>query len=461
MASIVTRASKAGVKHYLYAHEDGRKKYIGAFGTREEAEVEKLKVEAQVAMRRTGHRDAPTAYAALQTLRDYFYDESPQGYRARTSIEPATWLDYETSMRRHVLPYLGHRAVNSIKREDVRALVGHPTGTLKAAGVGAATIERARKVLSTVYKTLIDHDVVGSNPAYQIKTPPVTREEKPICTLEEMKALVAAFPTDGARLLCGVLIQSGMRYGEAIELRPKDIDWRTGTVTVSRAVADIGDKENPDGTGRFYVKTTKGGKSRFTSVTDDLLASLEDFVEKHKIGRNDLLFTQPLVVPDGPLPEPPPPAIQLTPELIDTLGLTEPNAQGRRYRHGTSTGYTTGRCRCEYCKQAIRDLATQRAKKKRKAHSNGTRTNKTGHLPRDAWYRLWYQACTDAGIPYHVAPHSLRHSHATWILKSGQYTIHDVKERLGHASITTTEVYLHRIKAEDQKSKNVLKELYS
>ena len=48
--------------------------------------------------------------------------------------------------------------------------------------------------------------------------------------------------------------------------------------------------------------------------------------------------------------------------------------------------------------------------------------------------------------------------HATWLLKNG-VDLHTVKERLGHASITTTELYLHRINAEDQTATNIMKGL--
>lgn len=450
MASIVSRPTKSGVKHYLYAYADGKKNYLGNFDTYEEALERKERAEADAEQRRL--TDADATYAQLQTLRDYFYDDTQYGYRARAELEPSTWLGYESAMRRHVLPLIGNKAVGSIKREDVRAMVK----ALTHSKLGPSTIERCRKVVSTVFSTLIDHDVVTSNPAYRVKTPTVVREEKPIFSPQEVQRLLDSFPTTGAELLASTLIETGARFGEVTEIRPVDFDWRSGTIQITRAVADVGDKNNPDGTGRFYVKVPKGKRGRFTTVTPALLAKLEWYVEENNIKPNDLLFPVHLVIP--PRPSRVVEEVELTEEIINSLGLCEPNKEGKRYRHGTSSAYSRGGCRCKYCRQALRNLDRKRAARKPTRHSNGTRTNLTGHTPRDAWYEVWYQACEDAKIPYHVSPHSMRHSHATWLLKGGA-DLHSVKERLGHSSITTTELYLHRINAEDKTSTNIMEGL--
>lgn len=79
-------------------------------------------------------------------------------------------------------------------------------------------------------------------------------------------------------------------------------------------------------------------------------------------------------------------------------------------------------------------------------------------MSRDSWYRLWYAACSEAGIPFHVSPHALRHSCATWLLKEG-LDLHSVQHRLGHASITTTEIYLHRLRDRKDQSATAIARL--
>lgn len=61
-------------------------------------------------------------------------------------------------------------------------------------------------------------------------------------------------------------------------------------------------------------------------------------------------------------------------------------------------------------------------------------------LSRQSAWEIVSQAAKRAGIEEPVSPHMLRHSFATHLLEGGA-SIRDVQELLGHASLTTTQIY--------------------
>jgi hypothetical protein len=126
--------------------------------------------------------------------------------------------------------------------------------------------------------------------------------------------------------------------GELAELRAGDLDLATGILTVSRTVVELDPKYHPTG-GRFLVRPyPKNTKYRRFKLSRLVVERISAHISERHLGVGDLLFTAP-TEPQRRVVELPDP---------DMLGRTEPNAAGRRYRHGTLTGYSLGKCRCEY-----------------------------------------------------------------------------------------------------------------
>jgi site-specific recombinase XerD len=413
----------------LYNDVKGHRRSAGTFATEKRANAAWQRAEARLTEGRLGD-----PRRGKQQFGRYVQEE----WLPHHLIEARTRENYTYYLDKHILPTFGTMRMIAILPIDVREWVTD----LVRRGVPPSAIRYCMTILSAIFTTALNDQVVHLHPCRGVKTPPVPKKLRAIVTPERFDRLYAGLTSNVMRLLVETDIETGLRWGELTELRPKDIDFSTRILTVSRVVVELVPKFHPTGK-RFLVKEyPKDKEHRRLKLSVQIANKLQAYVTEQELDDEDLLF---------PMPESPK---ESTPHALanpDTLGLTEPNTAGRRYRHGTPSAYTAGKCRCQHCRGTQAHYRAER-RAAGKDQPRGRRVVDTdGHIPR-RWFRehIWLPALEAAGSKdAHVKVNGLRHAHASWLLAGGA-DLQVVKERLGHASISTTEKYLHILPDADE-----------
>lgn len=395
-----------------YRDKGGARKSAGTFDTEAEALV-----RAEVAQ----EQGELGEYRLSMTLAEYV-----RAWLANADLMPITKKNYQSVLSTHVLPVLGTKKIGDIGRVQVRMLLQR----LATSGVSGAVRTHVKSALGSAFKELLEYDLIEVNPTHKVTVKTVRKAVGlNVMSPEEFHGVLPNLPNDSARLLAKMLVVSGCRFGEATELRVSDLDATTNEVHIRRRVSDLGAEIN-EGERFRVIEGTKSGRTRVVTIGKSLMDGLMSYAVQHGVQQEELLFPRRRVVQK-------PVEVLLPPKEME-------------HEHGTRTGYTKGGCRCTDCRTA--NMLYQQNWRLLKGQLTGSAsTNGGDHLPRDVWRTIWRTAVRQSGMTWIPRTHDLRHTNATQLLKNG-VDLHEVKERLGHQSISTTEGYLHRVRQQVSKA---------
>ncbi len=282
MGWIRAREGPRGLRHEAkYRDVRGVERSAGSYRTEKEAIRAWHKAEEDLAAGKVGDPKR-----GRQTLSTYVETE----WFPNHQIELTTRENYRYVLNRYVLPGLGNVRMAELLPHHVREWV---TELQRDYGARPPTIREAKVVLDAILSTALNDQVVWLHAGRGVKTPPVARKPRRIITVEQYDAIYAGLQDDTMRLLVETKIETGLRWGELTELRPKDIDMKPRLLTVSRAVVELKSKTRPDNV-RFVVKDYPKDKEwRQLSLTARLVKQLQQRIKASELGTNDLLFPCP------------------------------------------------------------------------------------------------------------------------------------------------------------------------
>ncbi|OBJ52170.1 site-specific integrase [Mycobacterium sp. 1423905.2] len=152
-----------------------------------------------------------------------------------SGVERKTVAEYERYATRDIGPALGAIPLNKLTREDIADWVNE----LYEAGAAGGTIENKHGFLSGALRRAVEDGHLAANPCQGVRLPRTEQQEMVFLTRDEFRILKAAFSAHYQPFV-EFLVASGCRTGEALALKPSDVDRSAGTVRITRAWKRVG-----------------------------------------------------------------------------------------------------------------------------------------------------------------------------------------------------------------------------
>jgi integrase len=199
-------------------------------------------------------------------------------------VETSTLAAYRSYLGKHFIPVLGGRPMGKILPSEIQRWVTDAT----AAGLSAASVRRYHTMLSSIFERALRDRVVTFNPC-ETELPKVIKKKARTLTPAEYDQVLAALPAQH-RLMVETAINTGLRWGELIALKPRHLDLIKRKLSVEETIVEVSVKNSPTGRRMLTKPYPQDNEPRTLGLPADLVTQLRDSITGRGLGPDDLLF---------------------------------------------------------------------------------------------------------------------------------------------------------------------------
>ena len=272
------------VRMYLGRDADGKTKHFNKTIHGAKKDAQKF-LTAKLRDRDMGRFVEPSSLSIKQFLEGWLKDI------ARPRVKEATFDGYKGIVDYYLIPAIGSERLCDLRPEMIQRFYGN----LQRQGLSSRTVRYAHSILSSALNHAEMQGMIYFNPCKKCQLPKKLQTEMKYFTPDEVRQFLA-FAKDSKLFALFVLaIETGMRPGEYLGLKWKDIDFENMTLSVRRtAKARKG--------GGFYFSTPKTGKSnRPITLSSTLIEALRNHrseILTAKMAIRDIYRDNDLVFPN-------------------------------------------------------------------------------------------------------------------------------------------------------------------
>ena len=268
----------------LGTRPDG-KPNIKQFSGKTEAIVKKklkdFKKSTDFAEKHMPSNDTVRAYFSVW-LREYQYNK----------LKPSSYDRLESTVTNHIFPHIGGMKIDKVTRDNIQSLINQ---LYKKEKLSYSSVKKVYVAINSCYKHAVIADAVTKNPCLGVVLPSQTERTKqviPLCVddVERLKTELSKTASDGTPLYCYayaylLILNTGLRMGEALSLCWGDIDFENKIITVTKNNV-LKKKRDSDGdkVGGYELQTQNSTKTSSGNRVIPINRSAEEALFALRIG---------------------------------------------------------------------------------------------------------------------------------------------------------------------------------
>lgn len=186
-----------------------------------------------------GNYVPPSEQTVAQFLNEWLEDK-------KSTVKLTTWEGYQSKVVHHVIPYIGHLKLKDLRTHQIHKMLS----TIRQGGrydnrdirVSEQTVLHIYRITNDAFKCAVNWGLIAQNPCDGVQKPRPKSYDADIWTLEQAQTFLnhcIAVPMYPVFLL---LFSTGMRIGEILGLRWKDVNFEDQIISVKKDLARTKEK---------------------------------------------------------------------------------------------------------------------------------------------------------------------------------------------------------------------------
>ena len=205
-------------------------------------------------------------------------------------LKPSSYDRLESTVVNHVFPRIGNMKVDKVTRNHVQGLVNQ---LYSEKNLSYSSIKKVYVALNACYKHALIEGTVLRNPCVGISLPSASERTKEVVALSEKEVEQLRTAIMNASTSCTyahaylLILNTGMRMGEALSLKWEDVDFSNKTITITKNnILSKKRDENGERLGGYELRTQDSTKTASGNRTIPLNRSAEAALLELKKGNH-------------------------------------------------------------------------------------------------------------------------------------------------------------------------------